>query len=272
MGQLLLNNMLDINEIKEVQLSILKEVHKFCSENGIDYSLAHGTLLGAVRHKGFIPWDDDIDICLLEKDYETFMKSFTHPYIKALCIEKDPTWPYPYGKVCDVRTIVYEDADISYPNLGINIDVFPIYNYPDSEFKASILRFKIFILSWVHNIKITRIARQRSILKNSILSILKLMCRPFGFSYVNRKIREVCLKASPQKSSRVFETRSAETSVYKAESFGRFDELEFEGNRYKVMIGWHDYLYTRHKDYMVLPPESSQHPHHNIKAFWRNEN
>lgn len=264
--------MLDIKEIKEVQLSILKEVHKFCSENGIDYSLAHGTLLGAVRHKGFIPWDDDIDICLLEKDYEIFMKSFSHPYLRALCVETDPNWTYPYGKVYDNRTIVYEDADISYPQLGVNIDVFPIYNYPDNELQASILKFKIFFWSWIHNIKVTRISKERSFLKNSILSILKLLCVPFGFPFVNRRIREVCLKACPHKSKRVFETRSAQTAVYNAESFESFDKIEFEGNRYNVMIGWHDYLCTRHKDYMVLPPESSQHPHHNIKAFWRNEN
>lgn len=263
--------MLDIKEIKEVQLSILKEVHEFCSENGIDYSLAHGTLLGAVRHKGFIPWDDDIDICLLEKDYEVFMKSFSHPHLKALCVENDPSWPYPYGKVYDDRTLVCEDADISYPQLGVNIDVFPIYNYPDSEFKAGILRLRIFFLSWVHNIKITRVSKHRSFLKNTILLVLKFLCQPFGFSFVNKRVREVCLNASPQKSSRLFETRSAQTTIYNAEAFDGFDKIEFEGNRYNVMIGWHDYLCQRHKDYMVLPPESSRHPHHNIKAFWRNE-
>lgn len=263
--------MLDIQEIKDIQLSILKEVHRFCIENAIDYSLAHGTLLGAVRHKGYIPWDDDIDICMLEKDYEVFMNSFTHPYLKALSIEKDSTWPYPYGKVCDDRTVVYEDADVTYPKLGVNIDVFPIYTYPDSVFKALVLRLRIFILSWVHNIKVTRISARRNFVKNAILSVLKFVFLPLDFAYVNRRIRELCLKAGSQKSLRLFETRSAHTSVYDTSSFESFDRIEFEGYRYNVMIGWHDYLSVRHGDYMKLPPKSSQYPHHNIKAFRKNE-
>lgn len=271
MSQLLLNNMLDIQEIKDIQLSILKEVHRFCIENGINYSLAHGTLLGAVRHKGYIPWDDDIDICMLEKDYELFMKSFTHPYLEALSIEKESAWPYPYGKVCDSRTIVYEDADITHADLGVNIDVFPIYNYPDNVLNAFILRLRVFILSWIHNIKLIRISKRRNFIKNAILWVLKLLFSPLNFAYVNRRIRELCLRAGSQKSSRLFETRSAQTTVYDASSFESFDKIEFEGYRYNVMIGWHHYLCMRHGDYMVLPPESCQKPHHNIKAFWKNE-
>ena len=260
-----------LSKLQNLEMEILKDFICICIENNLVFFGYAGTGIGALRHKGYIPWDDDIDICLLEKDYELFMKSFSHPHLKALCIENDPTWPYPYGKVYDDRTIVYEDADISYPGLGVNIDVFPIYNYPESKVKAFILRLRIFILSWVHNIKVTRISSQRNLLKNVILSMLKFLCLPFRFSYVNKKIREICLKASPQKSSKLFETRSAQTTIYNAESFEGFDKIEFEGNKYSVMIGWHDYLSARHKDYMALPPESSRHPHHNIKAFWRNE-
>lgn len=262
--------MLDLKEIKEIQLSVLKEVHNFCIENGIHYSLAHGTLLGAVRHKGYIPWDDDIDICFLEKDYEFFMKSFSHPDLKAQCIENDSNWPYPYGKVYDTRTIVHEDANISY-DLGINIDVFPIYHYPENRFYAGILRLRLFLLSWIHNAKVTRISRQRSILKNVALVVFKGLCLPFTFSFVNSRLRKVCLQSDRTPSSRLFETRSAQTVVYDAESFDGFEMMEFEGNYFCVMKGWDEYLSGRHGDYMKLPSPDKQVPHHNIIANRKNE-
>lgn len=264
------NNMLDLKEIKNLQLSILKEIHNFCIENDIQYSLAHGTLLGAVRHKGFIPWDDDIDICLLEKDYELFMKSFSHPYLKALCIENDSCCPFPYGKVYDNRTIAYEDAYISY-NYGVNIDVFPIYHYPDSRFAAAILRFKLFLLGWIHNIKIIKLSKQRHFLKNIILAILKIICLPLCFLHVNRLIRQVCLAADRTTSSQVFETRSAQTVIYKAESFSGYDMMMFEGGYFKVMRGWDSYLSARHGNYMKMPPHNQRVPHHNIAAHWKDE-
>lgn len=263
--------MLTLEEIKAVQLSILKEVHVFCVENNIDYSLAHGTLLGAVRHKGFIPWDDDIDICLLEKDYERFMKAFSHPYLKALCLENDPACPYPYGKVYDSRTILYENANINY-KLGVNIDVFPIYNYPENKFSSAILRTRLFFLSWIHNIKLIRLSRQRNIIKNALLILLKIVCTPISFAHINTRIREVCKRADRLPSSRIFETRSSQTVVYDYLTFAGFEEMEFEGYRFKVMKGWHDYLSRRHGNYMVLPHKDKQIPHHNIIAHFNDEN
>lgn len=262
--------MLGIDEIKDIQLSILKDVHTFCMENGIDYSLAHGTLLGAVRHKGFIPWDDDIDICLLEKDYERFMNSFSHPYLKALSLEKDYNWPYPYGKVYDSRTVIREDADITY-DLGVNIDVFPIYHYPDNAFRAMILRLRLFVLSWIHNIKLIRLSKKRGILKNVVLSILKVLCLPFSFLSVNSRIRKLCLEVNQTPSSRLFETRTSQTVVYDADMFESFELMDFENNKFCAMKGWHGYLSRRNGDYMILPPKNKQVSHHNITAIWKNE-
>jgi lipopolysaccharide cholinephosphotransferase len=262
--------MLSLDEIKEIQLSILNEVHDFCTQKGISYSLAHGTLLGAVRHKGYIPWDDDIDICLLEKDYEVFMKSFSHPYLRVLCLEVDPECPYPYGKVYDTRTVLNEDANVSYP-IGVNIDVFPIYHYPEDRFRSAALNARLFLLSWIHNVKVIKLSRQRNILKNALLLILKLLCIPFPFHLVTSRIRRVCLAADKRISLRVFETRASQTVIYDAKSFDEYELMEFEGNSYKVIRGWHDYLLSRHGNYMVLPPKEKQVSHHNINADWKNE-
>ena len=70
-------------ELKKIQLDILCAIQKFCANNDIKYSLAYGTLLGAVRHKGYIPWDDDIDIIMTRDNYDRFMRTFVHEYLSA---------------------------------------------------------------------------------------------------------------------------------------------------------------------------------------------
>ena len=92
---------IDIDELKKIQLNILEYIDKFCKENNINYWIDCGTLLGAVRHKGYIPWDDDIDIGMLREDYIKFMNSFNNnndSNYKFHCYELDKNWYYPYGK------------------------------------------------------------------------------------------------------------------------------------------------------------------------------
>ena len=73
---------ISIEESKRIQLDILKLIHEYCYNNGLKYTLAYGSMLGAVRHKGFIPWDDDIDIAIMRSDYEKLISGFEHEYIK----------------------------------------------------------------------------------------------------------------------------------------------------------------------------------------------
>ena len=117
-----------LEEMRDLQLAMMDKIHEFCVERGIRYSLGGGTLLGAVRHKGYIPWDDDIDIMLPRPDYERFLKEFdgVYPNFKVLHLNNDRTYPYLFAKVYDSRTLLVECR----ATMGVYIDVFPIDGLP----------------------------------------------------------------------------------------------------------------------------------------------
>lgn len=123
-----------IDELKEVQLQILDFVAEFCEKNQIQYWIDSGTLLGAIRHKGYIPWDDDIDVGMLRKDYDKFFKLFNDPgnRYQFVCYEKQPDFYLPHGKVCDVSTVLYEPNEKGH-RLSVNIDIFVYDNAPEDN-------------------------------------------------------------------------------------------------------------------------------------------
>jgi len=103
---------LDIEALKKVELDILSFIHDFCEKNDIKYSLCGGTLLGAVRHKGFIPWDDDIDIFMLRDQYEKFislMENNDDDTFKLITYKNSKNYNLLFAKVVDKRTILIED-------------------------------------------------------------------------------------------------------------------------------------------------------------------
>ena len=117
-----------LTKVQELEFGILQFIKKVCDENQIRYYLAYGTLIGAVRHKGFIPWDDDIDIMMPRKDYKKLLAILNeqqHPYYKLISADTDKRFQVPLPKIVDTRTLLVQDYDIIEPvPLGVYVDIF----------------------------------------------------------------------------------------------------------------------------------------------------
>ena len=117
---------MSLRELQQFSLEIMKDVHQFCMDNNIVYSLLDGSLIGAIRHKGFIPWDDDIDIVLRRPDYERFCQTYKSDKYKLKCRENNPDCMVPFARVYDdKRTVIKTTAPWCDDEVGIWIDVVP---------------------------------------------------------------------------------------------------------------------------------------------------
>ena len=138
---------INLEELKKIQFDILKKVAAFCEKNKIKYYLGYGTLLGAVRHKGYIPWDDDIDIIMPRPDYlrfiEIFNKSTPSPELKVLSHYIDKNHPYPFIKLINTKTKQVSHSSIKY-DMGVCIDIFPLDGLPKSIHKSNFLYAKVY--------------------------------------------------------------------------------------------------------------------------------
>ena len=267
---------IELEELKTLQLDLLQAVDAFCEENGIVYSLSCGTMLGAVRHKGYIPWDDDIDICLLRDDFNKmvnlFPRQLNDKYV-FVSLERNAKWDRAYGKIFDARTEFFEPnkaKDKGFP-LGINIDVFPIDNVPEDE--NAWLRYNKFrlFLQKVYSIKYIEF-KQRSWYKNISLVLFKTLLIPFS----KRHLAEL-LDRWGQKYNKVVDSKKVfecSQGLHLKHSFNK--SIFFKRNRYpfedRVFKGFADYdeyLKNAYGDYMKLPPIEKQVSHHEFEAFWK---
>jgi lipopolysaccharide cholinephosphotransferase len=126
----------DINVLKQYQLGNLLALHRFCTEKKINYSLAYGSLLGAIRHQGIIPWDDDIDVCLLRDEYNRLIQEFPiqlEGKYSLHSLERQKDYVRPYARLCDDTTLETFQDNVPMPPMGIGIDIFPIDEVPEDE-------------------------------------------------------------------------------------------------------------------------------------------
>lgn len=259
-------------EIKTIQVDILSAVNDFCKEQQIKYSMAYGTMLGAVRHKGYIPWDDDIDICMLRKDYERFLDVFPeclYGYYKIAALNRTKHWHSPFAKVYDNRTILKQEK-IKSVEIGVNIDVFPMDDVPgDINLWRKYWKHQQFLLK-LKNLKAIRIVRERPLLKNIALVALK-----GAFLYKSQqKIvieidRNACLYDG-QGFSYVYPNVNGITKGPLEKSlFTDIIDYSFEDKFFKGFKHADYYLRMTYGNYMQLPPESERVGKHNFKAYWK---
>ena len=266
-------------ELQRIEAGILSEIHDFCMKRGLRYTLCGGTLLGAIRHKGFIPWDDDVDISMPRPDYERFCREFSASNCSVHCFENDRTHCYPYAKVYDDRTVLVE-ASYRQAKAGVYVDVFPVDGFPDCDRTPRRLnRGKKIAWGCLVFTNCNPFNKKRPFRKQLVLSLL----RPF-------RLLPVCVRRLP---SRFFLPRfqraasrmppdgapfagvavwgyGSDREILPREVYADYGaDVPFEGETRKAIAGWKEYLTSLYGDYMTPPPPEKRVTHHAFRAWWK---
>ncbi len=260
---------LTLREMQQEELKILVFFDEFCCQHGIRYSLADGTLLGAVRHKGFIPWDDDVDVYVPREDYERLLAIYEqNDNYRLLTFRNDPKYPYPFAKICSCRTYLEEECSLEEytpENMGVYIDIFPtdLLEAPDSFlFWWKNKRFHTLISTVTmrsrHNFSFRR-AFWSFLLKMLDITPYQLLCawEDFAKSAVGKSC--TTMGAPFTWGGGVLDT----------EMWDHLIKLEFEGHQFWAFEDYDTFLTKEYGDYMTPPPPEKRESHDN-HAYWRN--
>lgn len=262
---------INIDELKNIQVDILKKFHTYCVDKDINYFISCGTLIGAIRHKGYIPWDDDIDVQLPRKDYEVLIEEFNVSppedlRLRSLFSSKD--YNLPYAKIENVKTCIIEYAD-SNVDIGVNIDIFPIDSIPDNKIIRVLYIFIIKMIYSLYMLKVVRISKERCFIKNSVLVIGKSLLYFISARNLARFYDCILLKKN-QTTNYVAELVDCTyNKFFTRKAINNYTNIEFEGCFFRTMIGYDEYLNKTYGNYMELPPIDKRVSHHTFKAYWK---
>lgn len=263
---------IQLDELKKLQLDVLMVIDNFCRDNNIKYSLGCGSMLGAARHKGYIPWDDDIDIYLLREEYEKLIKLFPDTYenIKLAALQRDKKWDRAYGKAYDCRTEL-QDAGNNY-RIGVGIDVYPIDRVPEKEEEwkqyDKVRRRYQRIYEWKNSMVFRK---GRSLWKYAFLPFTKLFLLPFSSRSIARFIERYSMKYNETETPYVFECCQGifQKNRFKRSALENIIDMPFEDRIVCGMRDYDEYLSNGYGDWRKLPPKEKQVPHHVFKAWWK---
>lgn len=267
----------DIKSLQKIEIKILDYVVDLCKQYRLTYFLVGGTLLGAIRHKGFIPWDNDIDIAMPRNDYEKLceiLRKKSGTKYSLIELREDNMYYCPFVKVVNDKTILKETVggDSIMP-LGVYIDIFPIDGIKNND-KKSVKRY-LKIRNWCYRIAkatlyIENLSLWRKIVKKIwhflIVDVLKRE------KYFNRLVK--LMKKYPYGSTEYIVSTyglRAEKEVIEYSAFAQTINVEFEGKMYNAPVGYDKYLTQMYGDYMKLPPESERVAPHDIVVYLKED-
>ena len=273
-----MKKLMSLHDIRSVSLEILKDVHFFCELNNIRYSLAYGTLLGAVRHKGFIPWDDDVDIVMPRPDFERFCREYQSSHGYTLYAPEDGKSYLTFARVCDsIHTDVITKSPWCIDSTGVWIDVFPLDGMPsdEAEFSAFVKRIRKLMqkelrVRWTKLMDVSHLSG----IKEHLFYLVKrvLFYNYCIYSDVHEHIQalksnsfeemdfygQLCVMDYPEKEHNP------------KDDFKSCILMKFCDSEFRVMNGYDNFLRRYYGNYMELPPEKDRVPPQlEFKFYWK---
>ena len=250
-----------LEDIQKIELETLLAFDRICRDNHLVYSLAGGTLLGAVRHQGFIPWDDDIDVAMPRHDYEKLISIVgkDNPVFDLLDSSISPNYYLPFMKLINKKT----DYSILDNNYGVFIDVFPIDGL-GNEYEKAISHGKKII--WLRNkilISWGRVKGSRDIKSKMVQLIINMIGPKILSKVLLRLLRKYSFSNSLWVGSIAGGMRNL-NEIFDKRVYRTIIELPFEGYKMCCIKEFDEYLTGMFGDYMKLPPEERRHPEHNL--------
>lgn len=271
-------NELTIEDIHSVTLKLVEKLIQICDDVGVNYYVAYGSLIGVVRHKGFIPWDDDFDVVMLRDDYETFCdycmrhQDDMKPY-KLFTRKNEENYPYNIARLnnMDYRA-VYENVQ-GYDS-GVFIDIYPLDGAGTNaeqviqqvkKKKSDLFRIALWSID-DHYTKSTYHKWYRSVAKYVVRSHAKIR----GSRYFLDKMESFKYLYDIKKSRYIAEmTWDSGLTLYEKKWFETYVYMDFENLKVKVPVGYDEFLKCHYGDYMKLPPAEERIPHHEYKVYRR---
>ena len=255
-----------LKRLQDTELEILTVVDSFCRNNKINYSLSYGTLIGAVRHEGFIPWDDDIDLMMYRTEYDRFIKRWLLSPPEGYFLQTDETDPSYGNNFLKIRkngtTFIQDEAEKNcHYHTGVFIDIFPVDRVapPGIQRKMQFLACQINMLMTRNHVS----GKQgfTGIVERLLLSLpvsTKRQLKRISFLYKTR------WNSSSQDNLLLFwnGTMFGAKKYFESDLFDSFTELPFEGNHFKAFSCYDSFLKSYFGDYMQLPPEEKRKTHH----------
>lgn len=265
---------LESDRIKKIELEMLIKLASYLDSHNLYYVLNYGTLLGAIRHKGFIPWDDDIDIMMPREDYRKLLELYKNGNViegcELLFSQDDNEYYYPFAKLCDTKTIAKMEDNVT--QHGIWIDIFPVDKVPESRKDSLKLHRKIRFLLRV----IIAMTTDFKHIKPNIKVPVKFLFSIYGNIVGKKKITNIlernatkfCNTNSRYVCPIVAQSNSLDGEMIEADFLIPI-KVEFEGYKFNAPSNYDAYLKNIYGDYMKLPPENKRRTH-GVIAYVRN--
>lgn len=267
-----------LEEMKKIEIEILEKIDEICKKNNLKYSLMDGSLIGAIRHKGFIPWDDDMDIMMPRPDYNKLKQIFLENPVdglKYMSSEVQEDFYYPFSKVVSTKTTIKEYKALEIKDYGVFVDIFPIDGVYENKIKRYFQVTSLKILIILIQISFHEDEISNSKIKKYIKKILSIFAKKIGFKKLVKIANEIMQKCNYTDSKYVTSLYSdislKKRKFYDKDFFESVIYKKFENKEFLVIEKYDEYLKDLYNDYMKLPPIECRKSNHAFdRLIWKN--